>query len=119
MRRPLGDTERAIWLLDRAGSLNGAFCARVVGPLDEALLRRALDRVQARTPLLRVRVVDGDPPPFASDGVPPIPLRIAAGRRGDGWLGELEDELNRPFPWQSGPLARVVLLRDEGAAEMI
>jgi NRPS condensation-like uncharacterized protein len=119
MRRPLGETERAIWLLDRAGSLNGAFCARVAGPLDPDLLRRALDRVQAACPLLRVRVEASDPPAFTSSGVPPIPLR-ALELRGEGhWLAELEDELNRPFAWHEGPLARVTLLRGERCAELL
>lgn len=119
MQRPLGETERAVWLLDRAGSLNGAFCAKVTGPLEPDLLRRALDRVQAAHPLLRVRVEAKDPPAFTSADVPPIPLRVVD-RRGEAhFLSELEDEINRPFAWHEGPLVRAALLRGEGCSELL
>jgi hypothetical protein len=119
MHRLLGDTERAVWLLDRAGSLNAAIRARVVGPLDPDLLRRALDALQAARPLLRVRVERGELPAFSSDGVPRIPLRCVAGGEEDRWSAELEDELNLGFAWERGPLIRATLIRGQGSSDLL
>jgi hypothetical protein len=117
--RPLGRIERTTWMLDQVAPLGMGFAVRVAGPLDPALLRRALDETQARHPLLRVRVEGGLRPSYASAGVPAIPLRVVPRRGDDHWAEVLEDELAVPIDWRSGPLLRVLLLPGSGAGELL
>lgn len=105
-----------MWLLDRAGSLNGVFWAEVEGPLDAAILRRALDRVQATHPLLQLRVEPGPPPVLTSEGVPEIPLRVERGLVGP--QQSLEEELAAPVAWRTGPLVRAVLRIGDRSCEL-
>lgn len=63
-QRPLSSSERAVWLLNQAASLNGVIVARVRGPLAELHVQVGLARLQRRHPLLRVRV-DGDAHPLS------------------------------------------------------
>jgi hypothetical protein len=101
--------------MDQAVSCNGLQIAHVrgpslgpgKGPLDPAHLRLALDRLQERHPLLRVRILPHPRAHFADDERVPIPLRIAPGA---SWLSEAEDELNRPFPPDQAPLWRATLI---------
>src|SRR5438552_887007 len=48
--RALSPSERAVWLLNQAASLNGAIVAHVAGPLDPESVRAGLTRLQRRHP---------------------------------------------------------------------
>ncbi|MGC3542158.1 hypothetical protein ACPTFK_04650, partial [Pseudomonas aeruginosa] len=57
IRRPLSAVERWYWLSDQFSALNVISRVRVHGRLSIDDLRRGLDALQARHPLLRARVV--------------------------------------------------------------
>lgn len=104
--------ERAFWLLDRGARFNGVgvVAVRGPGPLDEALLRLALRRLQARHPLLRMRVVGDDQDlRFTEQGAGPLPLRVLAAA---SWQAAVEDELNLRFADDADHLTRLTLIRD-------
>jgi len=110
--RKLSPSETILWLIDQECRLNFVMHARVTGAVPEGVLRRALRAVQARHPLLRVRIEQGawNRVWFRAGGVPELPLRVVAGP-GPGWIEEAEQELQEPLPAQQGPLARCTLVR--------
>jgi len=120
MERLLGGTERGLWRVDQAGPLNFVAVAAYRGSLETAALRRGLAVLQARHPLLRVRIVD-TPAGLCWTGadVPAIPLREEARRDDRHWHAELAAELNRPLPWAEGPLVRVVHLRGAAGGDLL
>ncbi len=117
--RPLGDTERAFWLLDRGTSFNGLHVAHVEGPLDEALLRAALDRVQARHPLLRMRVAGGDGAPRFTPTDARVPIEVVPRADERTWIEAAERALNRRFPTEEGLLSRVTLVAGDGRSDVL
>lgn len=122
MERVLGGMERGVWRVDQAGTLNFVAVAAYRGVLDPAGLRTALARLQARHPVLRARIVPdaaGKPARWTAAAVPAIPLREEARRDDMHWAAELTAELNRPLPWRTGPLARVVHLRGATGGELL
>ena len=120
MERALADLERAFFLLDRGTRFNGVQVVTVHGPLDEALLPKALRRLQARHPLLRVRLRGDDHKlVFTDEQAAPLPLRVLT-RTGDSdWVSVAEDELNRPFAVDADHLTRLVLLKGPERSELV
>ncbi|MEW1656696.1 MULTISPECIES: FAD-dependent monooxygenase [unclassified Streptomyces] len=125
VRRTLSPLERWYWIADRTSPLNGVFRTRVHGPLELPLLRRALDILQSRHPLLRTAISGDDggaAPAFRPVGGRPIPLRNvripAADPDADTrWEHEVnEHELAEHLDWRNGPLLRTVVITREGAA---
>ena len=121
-RRPPGSPpvlsyeQERLWLLDQLTpgltAYNASRVLRLVGPLDVAILQRALDAVVARHDVLRtqVRSVDGEASP--SIGLPrPVSLELApiAG----GTIRSLDDAVTRiqQFLVQSFDLSSDLLLR--------
>jgi len=106
--------EKYLWVIDRVCRINFIMHARIRGVLNEGVMRRALNAVQARHPLLRVRVErDGwSNLRFCSGGVPEIPLRVADAPPGD-WTREAEKDLNAIFSTSVGPLVRATLVRHD------
>ena len=86
--------------------------AHVTGSIGEDVLRRSLDAIQARHPLLRVRIErDGwNRLSFKTSKVPRLPLRIVD-ESADTWVEEAEKELHEEFPVREGPLMRCTLVR--------
>jgi len=86
--------------------------AHVTGSIGEDVLRRSLDAIQARHPLLRVRIErDGwNRLSFKTSRVPRLPLRIVE-ESADAWVEEAEKELHEELSVQEGPLARCTLVR--------
>jgi NRPS condensation-like uncharacterized protein len=119
MNRKLGAGERVTWLTAQAGSVNFAVIAHVAGPLQEHVVREALNLLCQRHPLLSVRVEVKDQPVFTSENVPEIPLRIETRHSDDHWQKEAEREVNQKFSWLEGPLVRVVLLKGTTAHDII
>ncbi|MCV6283779.1 hypothetical protein OFL26_02570, partial [Pseudomonas aeruginosa] len=60
IRRPLSAVERWYWLSDQFSALNVISRVRVHGRLSIDDLRRGLDALQARHPLLRARIEQPD-----------------------------------------------------------
>ncbi|MFE0042686.1 FAD-dependent monooxygenase [Streptomyces albireticuli] len=124
VRRPLSPLERWYWTADRTSPLSGVIRARLHGPAPLPLLRRALDVVQARHPLLRVAITgdeEGAEPAFRPVAGRPIPLRHvvvppedpSAGTR---WEREVEEhELAEGVDWRTGPLVRATVISRQTA----
>ncbi len=113
MERPLSGVERMMYLLSEETSANGFSCARIRGSLDEAKLRRSLDRLPRRHPLLCARIArKGKVLAFTTKGVPPIPLRIVSDDgRGQSFLAVAAAELVADLDRSVGPLTRFTLVR--------
>jgi NRPS condensation-like uncharacterized protein len=120
MRRPLGGNELLTWLYGQAHCINCPIVARVRGPLEASSVRRALDALQARHPLLGARV--GWPEQaaeFIFGDAAPIPLRVVAREDETHWQREMDHEFNEPFAADRAPLVRVVLLQGNGLHELV
>ncbi len=100
-------------LLSERTSANGFVSARVRGPLDEAKLRVALDRLPRRHPMLSTRVArEQGVLVFTTEAVPPIPLRIVSDDgSGQSFLEVAARELVAPLARSTGPLVRFTLVR--------
>ncbi|MBW1704036.1 MAG: hypothetical protein JRJ86_02590 [Deltaproteobacteria bacterium] len=114
VNRRLSPMEKYLWVVDRVCRINFIMHARIQGVLDEEILRRALNAIQARHPLLRVRIErDGwSNLRFCSGRVPEIPLRVADAPTED-WTREAEKDLNAIFQTRVGPLVRATLVRHD------
>jgi Phthiocerol/phthiodiolone dimycocerosyl transferase C-terminus/Condensation domain len=114
VNRRLSPMEKYFWILDRVCRTNFIMHARVRGVLNEKIMRRALNAIQARHPLLRVRIerVGWNNLRFCSDRVPEIPLRVADALPGE-WTREAEKDLNAIFSTRMGPLVRATLVRHD------
>lgn len=103
--------ERSCWHANRVDALNGQAIAEVEGDLSEASIRRGLDFLRQRYPLLAVVIRrEGGRVVFQREDVPPIPLQVLEAPEGD-WVETAEAESKGPIPCETGPQARCVLLR--------
>lgn len=95
--------------------------ARIAGTVDENRLRQALDAAGRKHPLLRAKVVFDERHDawFSSDGVPPVPLRVAPRMSERQWLDELKNEARVPFDIGAGPLIRCVLLQSPEVSDLL
>ncbi|WP_419731039.1 condensation domain-containing protein [Lichenicola sp.] len=120
MQRGLFFYERFLLVGDRR-PWNVMLVARLPGAIEEPALRAALTGLQARHPMLCVRIVqqDGRPHFTTPDPVPPIELRIAPRSSDDDWFTAVESEIDRPFDSTLGPLLRLVWLRSETVSELV
>ncbi|MBF3193431.1 condensation domain-containing protein, partial [Pseudomonas aeruginosa] len=122
IRRPLSAVERWYWLSDQFSALNVISRVRVHGQLSIDDLRRGLDALQARHPLLRARIEhDAGLDPRWVPCERPIPLREVRGGGEEQWLREInERELPERIDPDSGPLIRTVAIAtDAGAHDLL
>ena len=119
--RHLGSFEHLFWLVNEHRPVHFTLAAEIVGKTTPADWRDALDRVQARHPLLSVRVdrMPGWLPRFRRVEEAPIPLKVVAGDPRSAWPAEVGEELATPFDPSSAPLARAVLIHAPDAATLI
>lgn len=112
----MGPTERLLHDMHTSGTFVLGHAARIAGPLTESIVRRALDAVQRRHPLLRVHVarVGRD---YVPDGTGAIPLRVVERDSEDRWQRVYEDELDAPIPYGVHPLIRAVLVTGAGSPD--
>ena len=101
--------------------LNVVLAARIRGAVDPEEVTTALDRLRSRHPLLAVRAeigVDGTGV-YLGSNVPPITVHVVS-RDGDNqWLVRVEEELQTPFPIETGPLVRCSLVHSESVCDVI
>lgn len=117
--RPLSVLERSCWHVDQVASHNLLTIAEVDGPLREEEMRKGLDLLQRRYPLLGVQICsEGRRLVFRGGQVPAIPLRVMDVSK-DAWCEVAEQELNLSLSGAAGPLARCVLLRHEESRNTI
>ena len=110
-KRLLSSSEKFWWVLNHHASVNFVMQARVTGNLPAPLLRTALEAVQRRHPLLRVRIVRQGRShlSFDSPEVGPIPLKVIEAPI-DSWTSIAEQELTERFLPEQGPLVRCILV---------
>lgn len=106
--RPLDPAERYFWLLGRLSPVNVVAVAELDRLIGDQALRRALDRVQQRHRLLRVRIAAGDSGLAFLDTTARIPLATA--EAGTPWTAVLQRELDRPFDTEAAPGVRCVMV---------
>lgn len=106
---------------DGTSPVNCVFTIGLRGDVSQERLRSALNRVQAKHPLLQARIVrKGGRPYFEGGGaVPEIPVRVVERRSGDDWRLVTELEWELAFDVEKGPLARVVWLRSGAVSELM
>jgi Condensation domain len=114
INRRLSPMEKSQWLTDRQCCSNFLSHARFSGALNQTILQQALEALQERHPLLRVRIVEegrGNAR-FISDLTGTIPVRSVRADA-DQWAPEAEVELNTRFDTESAPLLRCVLIQHD------
>ncbi|MBG7237599.1 hypothetical protein I5G47_19230, partial [Pseudomonas aeruginosa] len=92
IRRPLSAVERWYWLSDQFSALNVISRVRVHGRLSIDDLRRGLDALQARHPLLRARIEhDAGLDPRGVPSARPRPQREGGGGGEGQWRRVLNE----------------------------
>lgn len=120
LNRELGASERIAWLCDQVGSVNFVVIAHIKGLCDENVLRKALDLLSYRHPILGTRIeIKKDKPYFVSENVPSIPLKVLNRNNDTQWHIESEREINNSLPWSKGPLIRVKLLKASRESDLL
>jgi amino acid adenylation domain-containing protein len=115
---PMSSGQRRLWLLDKIGPDVGDYLAcmalRLLGPLDEGALRRALDDAVAHYEILRTRYADRDEQ-LVQIIDPPAPLAVRSVDLTSGPAGALEallcKEASASFDLQLSVPVRVMLVR--------
>ncbi len=110
--------EHAFDCMHHMGAFVVVQIVRIDGALGEPTLRRALDAVQSKHPLLRVHV-NGPGGIFEAEGTECIPLRVVARDSVERWRAEALDELHRPIPYGNHPLVRAVWIGGQDEGELL
>ncbi len=118
--RPIGPVETALMFRAETIGTNFALTLRLDGDLSPGHLSSALERLRTAYPFSAVRVETGPDGRlwWTSDGVPPYPVEVADPAR-SVWTEVVAREVQRPFEWRVGPLARFVVLRQGGTSDLI
>jgi hypothetical protein len=118
--RQLGEQERMLHEMHRFGGLIAAQVLHIRGPLDASLVRRALDWLQQRHPILRAHVTRGKlafrdrfpfvvvQPSFQIEGTSAIPFTEVDD---PDWEKVLREEMRTPIPLGTNPRIRAVLIK--------
>lgn len=121
--RQLGEQERLIHFVHNLGGLIAVTVLHLRGEVDTAVLRRALDWLQRRRPLLGAHIEyrgfgwDSRPPfmhrkaCFVTRGTTEIPLEVQRVEPGK-WLPFVQREMRTRFTRRYAPGMRVTLLRE-------
>jgi hypothetical protein len=108
--RPIGSLERLFFRYSERHPAHFLLAAEFDGILDDQQLRRALDSVQRRHPLLSVHVEDHPSTHlgfYRAQAIAPIPMTVHHGR--SDWQSLAATELAMPFDRSVAPLLRVTL----------
>ena len=109
--REIGSLERLFFRYSERHPAHFLVAAEFDGILDDEVLRRALDAVQQRHPLLSVHVEDHPSTRLSfcrAPAIAPIPLTVHHGTC-SGWQKLAATELARPFDRSTAPLMRAAL----------
>ncbi len=114
-KRLLAGFEESLSISNDFSAFNAVCVLRIEGQLEPGQLRRALETIQRRHPLLRTRIVsEKGAYYFVSDGVGPVPVASAARKSADHWIDLTEEELDKRMDVAAGPLLRCLHLQDPG-----
>ncbi len=115
MHRQLGAFESALTFSDRHAPLNVVAVLRLAAGPPPAALRRALDALERRHPLLRMCIREaGGRYFFARRRAAGIALRVVERGGSEAWIGEAESELNTRLDAAAGAPMRCAYLAAKG-----
>jgi NRPS condensation-like uncharacterized protein len=100
---------------------NVLMVARIKGKFSETALRTAIQKIQQRHPLLGVHIeFDGNHQAwFTSRNTLDIPLKVYPRTSDKAWLEACCEENKIPFQLDTGPLLRVIWVKDSSVSELI
>jgi NRPS condensation-like uncharacterized protein len=123
MKRKLGKMETAQATTNEHFPFNAVIILRVTDGPSAETLKKLLEYLQHRHPLLGVHIhKEKGRYFFVSEGTPEIPLNVTARQNSGHWQRAAEQELNREFDMFTGPLVRFTYLTGSGSkkeSEMI
>ena len=87
--------------------------ARINGNVTEDMLKNAVDKVQQRHALLRVRIKDDNENIqwFTSEGVQEIPIEIVPRNSENDWINIHAEAAKVPFDFETRPAIRFILVQ--------
>jgi hypothetical protein len=116
MKRKLGKMEMAEATTNEHFPFNAVIILRVTNGPSRETLKKLLEYLQHRHPLLGVHIhKEKNRWFFVSEDTPAIPLNAAARQDSDHWQHAAEEELNREFDIFTGPLVRFTYLTGSGS----
>ena len=120
MKRKMLFFERFMYV-DGVTPINCSLTAKVRGVILADNLRNALNKVQAKHPLLRARVVEeaGEPYFVLDEGVPEIPVQVIERKSDEDWRAITVAQWNVPFETQAGPLLRLLWIKSDEVSELM
>jgi NRPS condensation-like uncharacterized protein len=95
--------------------------ARIKGPVTEGMLKNAVEKIQQRHALLRVRIddtQDGDLW-FTSEGVQEIPIEVAPRKTKNDWIKIHAEYAKIPYEFETRPAIRFILVQSLEVSELI
>ena len=100
---------------------NVVLVGRVKGTIDPREVKKALERLRSRHPLLavRVQIEDDGTGTFLGQGVPKIQVHVGSPENEGSWLARVKEEFRTSFPIEIGPLVRCTLMHSESACDII
>jgi len=118
--RKLAGLEHAMRITEEHTPFSVVAVLRLAGDLSPAALRRALDTLQQRHPLLRARILPaGKEYAFHFDAERPIALDVGERPPADGWIAVAQEEMQRRLDMTAGPLARCRYLAGPSGGDLI
>ena len=95
--------------------------ARIKGKVTEEMLRNAVQKVQQRHVLLRVRVRDSQDGDlwFTTDGVQEIPIKIVPRETENDWIMIHAEGSKVPYDFENRPAIRFILVQSPDVSELI
>ncbi len=115
MKRELGNFEKAMALTGEYFPFNVVVIMRIANGPTEETLKKVLEYLQRRHPLLGVHILkEKNSYFFVSEGTPGIPLKMVERKNSDHWLETAEEELNGEVDIDTGPPVRVTYLTGPG-----
>lgn len=120
MQRPLGSFETAAALSHDVAAFLAVTAVELQGDVSPRAVTEALRALQARHPLLRVRIVhDRGRWSFGAMTGGVIPLRVVEDRAPGAWQALVEEEMNRRLDAAAGPLLRCTYLAGRDSSWII
>lgn len=100
---------------------NVLMVARIRGQFSEKALRTAIQKIRQRHPLLGVHIEfdDNHQAWFTSRNTLDIPLRVYPRTSDKAWLEACYEENRIPFQLDTGPLLRVIWVKDSSVSELV
>lgn len=121
MKRKLLFLERILYG-DGKAPFNATMGVKIRGRFTLEKLSRALAKVQAMHPMLRVCIREdpsGMPWFVTNEKVPEVPVRILERTSDEDWKKETVAEWRKPFDVKNGPLMRAVWIRSEEVSDLV